>query len=227
MPIGKPATIIYLSFASHRPLTNLNGYLVQGSISACKGGGYSQTGDLIASFLMELACTGTSQFPFSDTTIQLPTPNEQGKKHPILDPAAHAYVIPASAFGSMLSVQNGGPFWRQRLTHKTLPVLLKALKVQAKSQDPPALGILAVVCHMLCCLPASLLGKSNVQQILPTLVAGLVYYAKNLDALARSEQISPKTMEVLSIILAALVKTLNVSPKDVSIYWCGVCNTWV
>jgi len=187
-----------------------------GSAAACKGGSFSQTADKITSFLIELACTGTSQFPFAAATMQLVTPTITGQKHPLLDPASHAYILPASAFGSMLSVQNGGPFWRQRMTHKTLPVLLKALQVQAKSQNPPALGTLAVVCHMLCCLPASLLGKSNIQQILPTMVAGLVYFSKNLNALAQSDMISSKPADVLSIILAALIKILTISPEDVT-----------
>jgi len=142
--------------------------------------------------------------------------SRQGQKHPLLDPASHAHVLPASAFGSMLSVQNGGPFWRQRMSHKTLPVLFAALQAQAKSQNPPALGTLAVVCHMLCCLPVSLLGKSQIQQILPTMVAGLVYFSKNVNEFAQSNMISSKTEGVLSIILAALVKILAIYPEDVT-----------
>lgn len=176
----------------------------------------AQTGDKIASFFIELACTGTSQFPFTEVTMQLATPNEQGRKHPLLSPAAHAYILPASAFASMLSVQNGGPFWRQRMTHKTLPILMKALQAQAKSQDPPALGTLAVVSHMLCCLPASLLGESNTKQILPTLIAGLVYFSKNLDTLSQSGMVTSKSADLLTTMLAALVKILKVSPGDVS-----------
>ncbi len=103
------------------------------------------------------------------------------------------------------------------MTHKTLPILLKALQAQAQSQNPPALGTLAVVCHMLCCLPAKLLGESNVRQMIPTLIAGLVYFSKNLQALTQSESISCKTSDVLSIILAALLKLLSISPEDVSI----------
>ena len=138
------------------------------------------------------------------------------QKHPLLHTSSHAYILPASAFGSMLSVHNGGPFWRQRLTHKTLPVLLKALQLQAKSPDPPAMGTLTVVCHMICCLPVSLLGESNVKQILPTLIAGLVYFSKNTDVLTRTEMTSSKPTDLLSIILAALVKILRTSPEDVS-----------
>jgi len=108
------------------------------------------------------------------------------------------------------------------MTHKTLPILMKTLQAQAKSQNPPALGTLAVVCHMLCCLPSSLLGSSNIKQILPTLLAGLVYFSKNSSALAQSESISSKPTDLLSVILAALVKTLAVSPEDVSRRLCIV-----
>ena len=98
----------------------------------------------MAIFLAELACTGTSLFPFTEATVQLASTSEQGQRHPIMDPTSHPYILPASAFGSMLSVYNGGPFWRQRMTHKTLPVVMKALRTQARSQNPPALGNLAV-----------------------------------------------------------------------------------
>lgn len=202
------------SFSQLEDSLNFMGLL--GSAAACKGGPFSKTADEIASFFVELACTGTAQFPFTKTTIQLATLSEQGQKHPILSPESHAYVLPASAFGSMLSVHNGAPFWRQRMTHKTLPILVKALQMQAKSRNPPALGTLAVVCHMLCCLPSSLLGKSNIQQILPTTIAGLVYFSKNLNALAESEMISSKPAGVLSIILGSLIKILAVAPKDVT-----------
>ena len=173
-------------------------------------------GDRIALFLTELACTGASHYPFSGTTaIQLAPPSQQGQKHPLMNPASHAFILPASALGSMLSVNNGGPFWRQRLTHKTLPILLGALNEQSKSQNPPAMGTLCVVCHMLCCLPTSLLGEANMKQMIPTLVAGLVYFSKNSNAIFQSEMITSKPMKLLSIILAALVKILTVSPEEV------------
>ena len=188
-----------------------------GAAAACKGGTFSQMGDKIALFLIELACRGSSQSPSSDVTAMgLTMPSEQGQKHPLLDPASHAFILAASAFGSMLSVHNGGAFWRQRLTHKTLPILLGALSSQAKSQNPPAFGTLCVVCHMLCCLPTSLVGEANVKQMLPTVVAGLVYFSKNSSAMAQSEMISSKPASLLSIILAALVKVLTVSPEDVT-----------
>jgi hypothetical protein len=143
-------------------------------------------------------------------------PGEQGRKHPLLDPASLVSMLPASAFGSILSVHNGGPFWRQRMTHITLPVILEALRTQAKSQDPPAMGTLTVVCHLICCLPATLLETSNFKQIIPTLIAGLVYFSKNVNAFAQSDIITPKSLNLLSVVLAALLKILTTSPDDVS-----------
>ena len=190
---------------------------VLGAAAACKGGTFSQMGDKIVLFLIELACRGSSRSPSSDATaMDLTMPSEQGQKHPLLNPASHVFILPASAFGSVLSVHNGGAFWRQRLTHKTLPILLGALSSQAESQNPPAFGTLCVVCHMLCCLPTSLVGEANVKQMLPTVVAGLVYFSKNSSAMAQSEMISSKPASLLSIILAALVKVLTVSREDVT-----------
>jgi hypothetical protein len=167
---------------------------------------------------MKLACTGEAQIPFTEITIQLAIPGEQGRKHPLLDPASLVSMLPASAFGSIISVHNGGPFWRQRMTHITLPVLLEALRTQAKSQDPPAMGTLTVVCHLICCLPATLLGTTNFKQIIPTLIAGLVYFSKNLNSFAQSDLITAKPSKLLSVALAALLKILTTSPEDVSTF---------
>ncbi len=102
------------------------------------------------------------------------------------------------------------------MTHLTLPALLEALRNQAESQDPPAMGTLTVVCHLLCCLPATLLGTSNFKQIIPTLIAGLVYFSKNMNAFTQSDKITPKSSHLIPVILAALLKILTTSPEDVS-----------
>lgn len=179
-----------------------------GSAAACRGGLCSQTADEVASCLVQVACNGSSaRFTFK-------TPGEEAQKHPILDPASLAFILPASAFGGMLSVKNGGPFWRQRIIHKTLPILTKTLQEQAKSRSPPALGSLAVVGHMVCSVSQTHLGESKVRQMIPTLIAGLVYFSKNLDIVVQREQTS-KRLDVLSIILAALTKILRISPENV------------
>ena len=184
-----------------------------GSAAACRGGRCSQTADEIASCLVQVACNGSS------TIFSFKAPEDEAQKHPILDPASLAFILPAAAFGSMLSVKNGGPFWRQRIIHKTIPILTKTLQEQALSRCPPALGSLALVAHMLCSVTQTHLGESKIRQMIPTLIAGLVYFSKNLDVVVQNDKTS-KRLDLLSIILAALTKTLRISPEDVSALLC-------
>jgi hypothetical protein len=187
----------------------LNFMALLGSAAACRGGRYSQTADDIATCLIQVACNGSS------SAFALKSPGNEAQKHPISDRASVAFILPAAAFGSMLSVKNGGPFWRQRIIHKTLPILTKTLQEQATSRNPPALGSLAVVAHLLCSVSQTHLGESNLRQMIPTLIAGLVYFSKNLDVLVQYDT-TTKGLDVLSTILAALTKILRISPEDVS-----------
>mmetsp|Transcript_9574 Transcript_9574/g.14499 ORF Transcript_9574/g.14499 Transcript_9574/m.14499 type:complete len:309 (+) Transcript_9574:16-942(+) len=187
----------------------LNFMALLGSAAACRGGRCSQTADEIASCLVQVACNGSS------SAFAFKSPGNEAQQHPILDPASLAFVLPAAAFGSMLSVKNGGPFWRQRIIHKTLPILMKTLQEQATSRSPPALGSLAVVAHMLCSVSQTHLGESKIRQMIPTLIAGLVYFSKNLDVIAQDDK-GTKGLDVLSVILAALTKILRISPEDVT-----------
>ncbi|KAL7473497.1 hypothetical protein ACHAXS_013925 [Conticribra weissflogii] len=194
----------------------LNFMSVLGSAAECKGGLYARLGDSIASFLVELTCTNMAKFSSDRESIELISFTEDGRENPLMNASSHISILTASAFGNMLSVYNGSPFWRQRIAHKTLPTILRALHEQSQSQHPPALGTLAIICHMLCCLPVSILGKSNVRQFVPTLVAGLVYYSKNTSILVESEMISPKAAELLPIVIASLAKLLSNSPDDLT-----------
>lgn len=180
-----------------------------GSAAACRGGRCSQTADEIASCLVQVACNGSS------TIFSFKAPEDEAQKHPILDPASIAFILPAAAFGSMLSVKNGGPFWRQRIIHKTIPILTNTLQEQALSRCPPALGSLALVAQMLCSVTQTHLGESKIRQMIPTLIAGLVYFSKNLDVVVQNDE-ATKRLDLLSVILAALTKTLRISPEDVS-----------
>lgn len=188
----------------------LNFMALLGSAAACRGGRCSQTADEIAFCLVQVACNGAS------TAFAFKSPGIEAQKHPISDRASIAFILPAAAFGGMLSVKNGGPFWRQRIIHKTLPILTKTLQEQATSRNPPALGSLALVAHLLCSVSQTQLGESNLRQMIPTLIAGLVYFSKNLNVLVQYDT-TTKGLDVLSTILAALTKILRISPEDVSV----------
>jgi len=100
--------------------------------------------------------------------------------------------------------------------HKTLPILLKVLGAQVKYQNPPALGTLSLVCHLICCLPVSIVGASNMSVLLPTMIAGLVYYSKNVNTKPEEGSLAIKLNDILALLLAALVKILSTTPKDIT-----------
>lgn len=174
-----------------------------GSISACKGGSYSSCADEIALFLVEMACTGASSFPFSKTLVELALQSEDRDK---------VSMLPALSFGSMISVCNGNPFWRQRIVFKTLPAVMRVVQDEAKSQKSPPLGPLTV-CSILCCLPSSLLNESHGRQVAPLLIAGLVQLSKQYIDVIESES---SVVDVLGINLAAIIKMLALAPDCVS-----------
>ena len=164
----------------------------------CKGGSYIQIGNGVAQFLVGLACNGSSTLPCTNMPIYIIASTETGSENSILDPSSHAQLVAASGFCSLLSVENGGPFWRQRITHIVLPIVMDACKKQALSQNPPALGLLAVVCHIVCCIPLQILGEQSTKDLTPTLVGGLVYFTKNVASLQKSERISSKANDLLT-----------------------------
>lgn len=117
----------------------------------------------------------------------------------------------------MLSVlglgPNGSPFWRQRIILKTMPVVMKVVHDDARSQKPPQLGPLAL-CSIFYCLPSSLLDEVNRKQMTPMLIAGLVHLSKQLSELVQFE--SSDVLDVLGLIIAALIKVFAINPEIVS-----------
>jgi hypothetical protein len=165
-----------------------------------------------------MACTGTSSFPFSIASQKFISWSEEGRNHASNDRLANLSLLPAFSFGSMISVHNGNPFWRQRMVYKTISFVLMALQNESQSRNPPALGLLAV-CATLCCLPVSLLCKSSLKQMVPILVAGLVHLSKDLSALTGIESSLSYQLDLLGLILAALIKLFALSPESVSIIY--------
>ena len=191
----------------------LNLMALVGSAAACRGGPCSKIADEIASCLIKVACIGTS------TVISFDSPRTEAQKDPISDPNSLLFMLPAAAYGSMLTVKNGGALWRQRIIHKTLPILMTSLQEQVTSRNPPPLGSLVVVAHVLCSVSRTHLGESKIQQMIPTLIAGLVYFSKNLHLITGDNE-GMTGADALSAILGSLIKLLRISPQDVSLVVC-------
>lgn len=192
---------------------------LQGVIAACKGGSYSDCADEIAIFLVEMACTGTSSFPFSRSEVEFSCSNDD------------ISILPALSFGSILSVYNGSPFWRQRIVFKTASTVIKVVQEEAQSPNPPSYGPLAV-CSILCCFPSSLLSEASCKQLLPMMIGGLVHLSQHLATANQAASLPPNILDVLGINLAALVKILSSTPEVVSAFVLKsfliicVCSFW-
>jgi len=180
-----------------------------GSIAACKGGSLSSIADEIATFFVEMACTGSSSFPLNNYTIEFPkSSTDENENQSITDNHFDSSILPALSFGNMLSVNAGSPFWRQRIIFKIIPVVMKVVKQEAQSHNPPPSGALAV-CSILSCFPSSLLNEENSKQITPMLIAGLVHLSKHVDEMTQTESLSSNVLDVLGLTLVGFVKILS------------------
>ena len=150
-----------------------------------------------------MACNGSSFFPLLESRVKCILPE-------------NISVLPAISYGSMLSVYNGSPFWRQRIIFKTIPIVLSRIQEDLQSKNPPSLGPLTI-CSILCCLPSSLLGEDNTNQMVSMVIAGLVHLTKNIDAIIPPENSSSNVLDVLGLVLGALIKMITLTPGIVSI----------
>lgn len=179
-----------------------------GSIAACNGGSLSTIADEIATFFVEMACTGSSSFPINSYTVEFPKSSvDENEKQSIIG-NYDISILPALTFGNMLSVKAGSPFWRQRIIFKITSAVMKVVGRETHSHNPPPCGALAV-CSILCCFPCSLLNEENKKQIIPMLIAGLVHLSKHVDDMTQTEGLSSNVLDALGLILAALVKILS------------------
>jgi hypothetical protein len=113
----------------------------------------------------------------------------------------------ASSFGSMLSGKLR-PVVRQRLTHIGLQYVHKQYEIetiQATSGEnisAPRLGLLVIVCHMICCSDITKMDKAVLHQMVTLALEGL-----------GSCDLLPPPAKIL--ILASTLKLISVVPSSV------------
>ena len=138
------------------------------SAAACRGVVLS---DHIARFLLRLACGLSAEITETNTSKTIPTSFGDWPR-----------ISAASSLVKVLSIKNGGPFWRQRIAHILLPDILKAcagavghdsaLSQSTLSAHP--LGPLSTDCHIVCCIPITALGEHNIKALKEVTVQGLL-----------------------------------------------------
>jgi hypothetical protein len=125
----------------------------------------------------------------------------------------------ASAYGSMLSVDGVKPLMKQRLTHISLKQIKMAYEKErdharnGETVAAPRVGLLAIVCHVVCSSDVSKIDRSTLHQMATLAVEGLS--SKIFLAKTGNEKSAPKATAAKNLVLAAILKILCVAPTVV------------
>ena len=182
----------------------------KGSAAACRGGSSSSTADKIARFLVALAAKTKPVLPFSSESDKyLDLEKFDAVSVESLQLAA------ASAYGSMLSVEGVKPLMKQRLTYASFKYTrstYEKFRDQAMSgQAVVALdvGLLAVVCHVICCNDLSRIDRTTQHQLAFLVIEGL----SSIPTIPNTENQS----SIKLLVLAAVLKLICVAPSSVPV----------
>jgi hypothetical protein len=187
----------------------------QGSAAACRGASSSSTADKIARFLVELASTGKSLLPFS------PEGGDRLDFSTFDENSLLLQITAASAYGSMLSVDGVKPLMKQRLTHTSLKFIRLAYEEErdhartGQTVVAPQIGLLAIVCHVICCNDVSKIDRATQHQLATLATGGL-----SSTLFLSSEGLKgtlPNVSAAKNLVLAAILKLICVAPSSVPV----------
>ncbi len=166
-------------------------------MAACAGH-KSEAADEVVRFLVEITCVGSSRIPLGIEVVDVTI----GGKY------ADGQVVSAAAFGFMLSVDDAGPFWKQRLAHVALrhidlPIGAETSVVNEESNGFPysSPGVLILICHIVGSTRIGAFGKGAIKAIARQILGGLVLVG---GPRGRREDLSI----ILPLMLAAMMKLL-------------------
>jgi len=198
---------------------------VVGSAAACRGGVSSVTSDAVARFLVDVACKNEATIPLTDQKI---SPREEMSGNRIAGRSLSASA--ASSFGMMLSVQNGGPFWRQRMIQIALPLVLDASKASSTSTvsavSGPPMGPLIAASHIVCCTPMVVIGEKGAQELINMIARGFVEFANSRTLDDGDSSSPPKHFkgwnDLMTGLLASMLKLLGSNSDAMLPYVAGL-----
>ena len=139
-------------------------------------------------------------------------------------------LVAASSFGLMISVQNGGPFWRQRMIHMSMPSVLEANEKKSSTTGKdslsavsgPPIGALALSCHIACCTPLVVLGEKRAEDLINMIARGFVEFANARTGKDGSSSHFAGWSDLMSGLLASLLKFMSGSPDQMLPYLAGL-----
>ncbi len=179
-----------------------------GASSACRGITFSAISNDIATLLVTMAC----QDSYSAAGIFAPVAKCNLKE--MSDPKKITLsIITGNAFGSMLSLNNGGPFWRQRISQIVLPKLIPLDYTCPHLEH----GRLLCISHIVCCVPARALGEKRFLELSSIIINGLETCV-SLSNNKSCNQIADHSVK--QMLLGSLMKVVDEYPQSVRTIVC-------
>mmetsp|Transcript_27904 Transcript_27904/g.61569 ORF Transcript_27904/g.61569 Transcript_27904/m.61569 type:complete len:246 (+) Transcript_27904:129-866(+) len=161
---------------------------------------------------MEAACKGSTQLPFSsDKKINLSALAEEDYMKTSLR------IASASAYGAVLMEDGLKPLMKQRLTHICIKHIKKITCTESQhiqTGNSAQIGLLMVVCHVVCASDLSKLNQAIVHSLATLLVKGfstdLFEYSSRM-----ATNLPAETARARTLTISALLKLLCTAPTAV------------
>jgi len=179
----------------------LNLISLVGSATLSRGGTLSRFGDAVATFLAAIACkvdipkTSFASIVSSDAIDwrHIPTKIE----FTLSLTAGHA-------LGSMLTVSNGNPFWKQRLSQKILTVIHP---IENRRSTKIEYGRLSCVSYLVLCVPVRALGEKKYMELCNVIFNGLDV----CNDFSIQEKTTDEVQSLKKLLITSLLKVIEVS----------------
>lgn len=181
-----------------------------GASSACRGITFSAISNDIATLLVTMAC----QDSFSTAGIFATVTSAKCNLKEVSNAKKITLsIITGNAFGSMLSLNNGGPFWRQRISQVVLPKLIP-LDFTCRHLEH---GRLLCACHIVCCVPARALGEKRFLELSSIIINGLETCVSLSNKKSCNQMADHSVKQML---LGSLMKVVDEYPQSVRAFFC-------
>lgn len=147
--------------------------------------------------------------------------------------SAQLHFVSSSAFGTMVSTEDGGPFWRQRLMHLAARHLLQARDgldsgsiLSAHSLTPTEIGRLLIASFVITSSEVTSLGEKSLNALADRVMLDFSrIYADGSETTEIRKNLGTLMFSVKEMVLAAVVKLMAVAPTTVSLVW--ICCSMV
>lgn len=160
--------------------------------------------------LLRIACTGQTVLPCSNEKLDLTGVNNKSFRETCQRKAS-------SAFGTMLSMEGGGQFWRQRLAHRAMKCLGELNSATTLVETTPSLNSQAqavVLCHIFLAVPTNTFKQDVMEKCTHQLITNFqfLFPKQNVEAIVHLDH-DTDMLSLRELHIATILKLMACSSK--------------